>query len=339
MLLYDAFASWSSIKSSLTFDNKVTNRYLKDMPSWQYQFGFDTDPGIEQDSSLDVNLVAPTRQSSMRINTSTNFNIMKIFKVNLKHDYNITDNESEGGKIRTGNRSRTYLVLGDNPLESFGDFDSDLAGFIPDWTIQVSGVEKMLFFSKFAKTLSLNHGHNSKVTQGMRLNIQTQDYLPNTTNFSSSWSPLVGISLNTIWGVKATMRLTNSTSLNSTEAAGATKTETSQMTFNLTYAMSAGFKIPIPIWPFKGKTFKNEMNISLTFDSSNNKNFQKQHDSPKFEEKQSNKNWKLRPSATYRFSSRVQGSLFYETSTSENKVSGKYSYNEFGISVNIAIRD
>jgi hypothetical protein len=31
--------------------------------------------------------------------------------------------------------------------------------------------------------------------------------------------------------------------------------------------------------------------------------------------------------------------MFYETGITENKISGKYSWNEFGISVNIAIRD
>ena len=84
---------------------------------------------------------------------------------------------------------------------------------------------------------------------------------------------------------------------------------------------------------------KNEINFNLTFDASSSKTYQRQFGEKKFVEKQSNSNWKLRPAATYRFSSRVQGSLFYETGASKNKISGKYSYNEFGITVNIAIRD
>ena len=59
----------------------------------------------------------------------------------------------------------------------------------------------------------------------------------------------------------------------------------------------------------------------------------------KFQEQSKNSSWKLRPSASYKFNTRVQGSMFFETGATENKISGKYSYSEFGINVNIAIRD
>jgi cell surface protein SprA len=165
------------------------------------------------------------------------------------------------------------------------------------------------------------------------------EYLPTSQSFTNNWQPLVGVNIRTVWGVSTTIRTTNSTSFNISSSGGASKTVTDAFSVSLSYSKTSGFKIPLPIWPFKGKTFKNEINFNLTFDKSNNQTFQKQFGQSKFEEKQKNNSWKLRPSATYRFSKRVQGSLFYERGTTENKISGKYSYNEFGITVNIAIRD
>lgn len=342
LIIYDALASWQSIKATYTVDDKVSNKYLTNIPSWEYQFGFTQDPGIGQDSTLldqNVNLVGPVVSNVQSLRTSTSINIAKNVKANFTHDYREQEGVQEYGKVRTGSRSRTYFVSGDNPQESMEDFYSDIRGFIPDWTVQISGVEKLPILSTFTKSISVDHGHSSKLTENLNMNVNTGEYLPNSQTFSNNWQPLVGVNISTNWGITAKARMTSTTSYSYRSAAGATKTESEALTFSLNYAISSGFKIPLPFWPFKGKTFKNEINFSLTFDSSTNKTFNKQFDSKKFEEKMATSNWKLRPSATYRFSSRVQGSFFYETSVSQNKISGEYSYNEFGINVNIAIRD
>lgn len=341
MVLYNAFSSWKSIKATLTINDNVNNKYLKGIPNWQYQFGLTDDPGIGQDSTLldqNVNLIGPVLSSRMSLRTSTSLDIMKNVRINLTHDYSQSDNTSEYGRIRSGSRQRTFFIYGDNPMLDYKGFDSDIRGFIPDWSVQVTGLEKLPLFSTFAKSLSLDHSRSGKLQENLKVNLDGI-YGPTNSSFSSNWQPLIGFNLRTPWDINANFRWANTTSYSFSSTGGATKTETSSITFSLNYALSAGFKIPIPVWPFKGKTFKNEINFSLTFDASSNKTYQKQFDAKDFVEKQNNKSWKLRPSATYRFSSRVQGSLFYETGASENKISGKYSYNEFGINVNIAIRD
>jgi len=148
-----------------------------------------------------------------------------------------------------------------------------------------------------------------------------------------------GLSSDIRRGISSNIRVSESSTYNFTTGGGATKSNTSSFTISGSYATSAGFRIPIPIWPFKGATFKNEMNITLTYDQSTNVTYQRQQGQADFQENQKNSSWKLRPSATYRFNKRVSGSLFYEMGATENKISGKYSYNEFGITVNIAIRD
>ena len=107
----------------------------------------------------------------------------------------------------------------------------------------------------------------------------------------------------------------------------------------MNYSKSSGFSIPLPFWPFKGRTFKNEINFTLTYDQSENRSYTRQASSKSFKEQSKNTSWKLRPSATYKFNTRVQGSMFFETGATTNKITGEYSYSEFGISVNIAIRD
>jgi cell surface protein SprA len=147
------------------------------------------------------------------------------------------------------------------------------------------------------------------------------------------------VNVNWLVGVTSTFRMNKSTTYNFNSAGGSTRSESSSLSISASYATKGGFKIPIPIWPFKGATFKNEINFSLAYDMSTNTTYQKQFNQADFQETQTNDSWKLRPSATYRFNTRVSGSLFYETGVTENKISGKFSWNEFGITVNIAIRD
>lgn len=80
------------------------------------------------------------------------------------------------------------------------------------------------------------------------------------------------------------------------------------------------------------------MQFNLTFNTSNDESFSQRPGTDKFEEQTKNSSWKIKPSVTYRFSQKVNGSMFFEKSVSENKRTGKYSYMEFGINVNIAIR-
>ena len=341
MLLYNAFSSWQSIKATLTIDDNVSNKYLNDIPTWQYQFGLSNDPGVGQDSSLldeNINLIGPVLAKRITLNTSTSLDIMKNVRISFTHNYGASENTSEYGRIRSGSRQRTFFILGDNPLEDYKGFDKDIRGFIPDWNVQVSGLEKLPIISQFAKSLTLDHARSGRLQENLKVDLNG-NYGPTNSAFSSNWQPLVGLNLRTVWDISANFRWASTQSYSYNTTGGATRTETNTMTFALSYSVTSGFKIPIPVWPFKGQTFKNEINLNLTFDASSNKTYQKQFDVKDFVERQNNKSWKLRPSATYRFSSRVQGSLFYETGESENKISGKYSYNEFGITVNIAIRD
>jgi len=343
LLLYDTFAGWNSVKTNITRNESNAHQYLNSMPNLAYQFGLSEKPGVPQDQTLTeqdppVNLIGPTFQTTTNVRTQTSLNMTSYVKTTLSHNFSDQESKSNYGQTRSGSRSSSYFNLSKDPMAEI-DGISGIGAFIPDWSVSVNKIEKLLFFSSFANAISLEHGHSGKYTEKLTLNVVDGKYEASSSSFSNNWQPLIGVTVRTKWGINANMRMTSSTSFSSARSAGSSKSATDQTTFSLSYQKSGGFKIPIPVWPFKGKTFKNEMNFNLTFDMSDNRTFQKQFDQTKFQETQQNSNWKLRPSATYKFSTRVQGSMFYERGSTKNKVTGTYSYNEFGITVNIAIHD
>ncbi len=335
MWVYNTLASWSNVRTSISRDDRVQNRYLARSPNWRYQFGFTRSPGVPQDSTLDVNLIGPTESKTINIRTQTSFSIANKARVSLSHNYQTQKSKSDYGRSGSGSTSSSYFFLGDDPKAGFHGLGS-LFAFVPDWNVQISGIEKMLIFPKFAKSISITHGHSSKYTEQSQVKLDGS-FLPTSQTFTSAWQPLVGINISTKWGVTGTIRMTSATNFAYSASGGATKSDNNSFNMSFSYSKSGGFRIPV--WPFNKRKFKNEISFNLTFDASSNRTFQRQFGQKNFEEKQNNSTWKLRPSATYRFSTKVQGSLFYETGVSKNKISGKFSYNEFGITVNIAIRD
>ncbi|NIV11456.1 MAG: hypothetical protein GWN62_09290, partial [Aliifodinibius sp.] len=86
------------------------------------------------------------------------------------------------------------------------------------------------------------------------------------------------------------------------------------------------------------KRLNNEIQFQLAFDQTSSKNFSRNVTESKFQELDVNESWKLRPSISYRFSQKVNGTAFFEASSSTNKRTGTTTAKEFGINVNIAIR-
>jgi hypothetical protein len=336
--IYEFFNAWKQIQTSYNWDQSVNHSYVLDIPGWRYQFGLTNDTGVGQDTTLTNGfIIGPSITDSRSLRTSLNFDIIKNVRTTFSHDYNITETRNDNNK--SGNESITFLALGDNPKDKFKGVWGDMRSLIPDWSVKITGVEKFLFFQEFAKTMSVDHSRSGKYSTTKRWDLDQGKLIPSSETFSHNYQPLIGVSISWLAGVSSTIRLNQSSSFNFTSGGGATKSENSSFSISASYSTKGGFQIPIPIWPFKGATFKNEINFTLSFDKSSSKTFQKQYNQTSFQETQQNSTWKLRPSATYRFNTRVSGSMFYEMGVTENKVTGEYSWNEFGITVNIAIRD
>ncbi len=334
--IYTFFNAWKKVQTSYSWDENTTNLFIMGIPSWDYQFGLTRNPGVAQDTALNAgHFIGPSVTDNKALHSSISFDIAKNVTTTFSHDW--ANSNSRNNTTRSGNESITYLAWGKDPGKNFKGVLKDVLSFIPDWSVKIGGLEKFLFFPAFAKTVTLEHARSGKYATTKRL--AGNELVPATETFTHNYQPFVGLQINWKFGLTSSVRLNNSTSYSFQAAGGSARTEIGSFTISASYATKGGFKIPIPIWPFKGKSFKNEINFTLAFDKSSNKTFQKQISQTNFQETQNNSSWKLRPSATYRFNTRVSGSMFYETGITANKISGKYSWNEFGISVNIAIRD
>lgn len=328
VLIYKFFNAWKSIDLDLNFQDNYNHYNLAEFPKWDYQFGFATDPGV--DTTLAGNKVAvlPGIQKTRGISSGMQFDIIKNLSSNFRyrHDKSSTQNNQRNSE----SVNSSYFFTGENPEENKKSWWS----YIPDWSLRLSGVEQFLFFGSFAQSMSLEHSRSGKFSESARIEGDTK--IRDQWSYSNGYQPLLGINFTTRFGLTGSFRINNSTNYNYNPTGAVTRSEQSGVNITASYSVTQGFRLPIPF--IKMKKLKNEIQFSLAFDRSGNKSYSKTAGNDEFVEREVNKNWKIRPSATYRFSQNVNGTAFFEKGQTENKRTGVYSYFEFGINVNIAIR-
>ena len=338
-------AIWSLLNSfkSISLDYKDDATYgdfnLREVPGWEYQFGFNTgDPNQgNPDLSFDKVAIARSIRKTRSLDGSTQLDLFRNMKIGLK--YNRQKVENISSDQRTETVSNTVFFTGDDPggLPETTEGDSLLEAsqpgwwnLIPDWRINLSGVEKLPLFNMIAKTASLEHSRNGKYSETTRRGQRDQ------ASFTMNYQPFIGLTINTIWNVTATIRSNRSISFDYRTAGATTRREQSGFNISASYSVTKGFSLPLPF--LKKSKLNNEIQFSLAFDKSNSSNFSKSVTDTEFQELDVSDTWKLRPSVTYRFSQKVNGTAFYEQNKSFNKRTGTSTYKEFGINVNIAIR-
>jgi cell surface protein SprA len=324
---------------SATIDFKKDDSYahanLTEVPGLKYQFGFETDPYQKDESGNSIVdttfrkvVVAPNIRNTRGIDGSMQVDIIQNLKTSLKYNYQKVDNLNN--EQRTQSTSNTVFFIGEDPDNN----QEDWWEFIPDWRLSLSGVEKLPLLNVFARTASLEHARSGKFTESSRYQGENQNR--DQWSYSNNYQPFLGLTVNTIWGITASVRNNSSVSYDYRSAGATTRREQSGFNFSASYSVTKGFRIPLPF--LKKKELKNEIQFSLAFDKTSNKNFSKSITDTEFQELDVSDTWKLRPSITYRFSQKVNGTAFYEQSKSSNKRTGTTTYKEFGINVNIAIR-
>jgi hypothetical protein len=323
LMLWHVFHSFKSFTLSLKENNSLALGNVDGVPDWRFQFGLNRDPNVGRDSTFQKIITPPVTKYDRSVDGTVTMDITRNISANLKYLDQKTISESNSQQTVTKNN--TLFFTGDDP----GNESKGWWKFIPDWRLSFRGAEKLPLLNKVAKSATIEHNRSGKLSESVR-NRQT-DALTYTINYQ----PLLGITVNTIWGVQTTIRANTSKTFDYRTAGAITKREQSGFNINLSYSVSRGFKIPLP---FLKKSLKNEIQFSLAYDRSSNRSFSRQRTEKVFQELEDSKNWKLRPAITYRFSAKVNGTAFYEQSANETKITGKTSYKEFGINVNIAIR-
>ena len=330
LLVWGFFDTFKTISVDIRQDDSYAHRNLQKVPVWQYQFGFDSDPMAGVDSSFNKAIVNPNIRSTFSVDGRTNLDLLNNLKISLI--YNSQEAKTQSDEQTTRTKSNTVFINSDDP----GDPDKQKFwwSFVPDWRISLSGLEKLPLIKKIARSASVEHSRNGKFSETIRIqgDVESQD----NATYSNNFQPFIGFSLNTVWGVTANFRSNRSQSIDYRAAGATTRREQSSFNFSASYSVTKGLKLPIPF--LKNKELKNEIQFALALDNSSNRNFSRRTVGEPFEELDTSSNFKFRPSVTYRFSQKVNGTAFFEQSSSSNKRTGTTKASEFGINVNIAIR-
>ncbi len=326
-LMWSFLNGFKTISMDFKFQDSYSHNNLERIPVWQYQFGFRNTPQAGVDTTFNKAFVRPAIKKSEGVDGSVQLDLVRSLKASLKYNYQKVDNQTS--QQRTQSISNTVFFTGDDP-------DADKKpwwDFIPDWRLTLSGVEKWPLFKKFARTATLEHSRSGKFSESSRFiaDVQNRD----NWSYNISYQPFLGLNVNTVWGVSANLRMNNNTTIDYRTAGAVTRRQQSGINFSLAYSVSKGFHLPLP---FLSKRLQNEIQFQLAFDKTNSSSFSKSVNDADFSELDVSNSWKFRPSITYRFSPKVNGTAFYEQSSSTNKRTGTTSAKEFGINVNIAIR-
>ncbi len=301
-------------------------------PGLLYRLGFTGDSGLKQVPGQ-TSVSSSSRTDDYRVSTGVDWSTRLSTTVN----YNIKFSHSSGNKI-SGSTSRSAFFLYNKDSRSLSKLD------IPDYQLRWTGLEQFGPLKDIAQTISFDHSYTGKYDEkwdqinlteeeggGTRRQVQSRAW-------DRQFSPLAGFNITWNHGISTTARYTWSQNYNETPSNSTRTRKTSKgITLSASYTRKTGFRIPIPVWPFKNKRFDNETTFSLNFDQTQSDN-ETQREGSDFEQVQGkNMSWSIGPSVNYRFSRNVNGSIRYKYGVTERD-HNTTKFQEFGINVQITIR-
>jgi hypothetical protein len=306
---------------------------------WKYRLGLSRDPELEKVNSTSG--YSDTRSRSDQHSLGSSFNITRNLVISrISYDYSwshtigqsFTGNQVSGPPSETGSYSWTVWQSFDPDKVTIKSFP------ILNWTIRWGGWEQLPFMENLASSITLNNSFRGSKRDSWEQSINDTARVTTRIEYEKNFSPLAGITFNWKKGI-STDASYNLTQRVSDEIRGDRKTKdlTQQLRLRAGYTSQKGFRIPIPVWPFKNKRFQNSTTFSLAYENSINKS----HSSASgeaFTLDREEKSWSIRPSVDYRFSSTVTGGFHYEYAVTESINTGKNTSQDFGFSINISIR-
>jgi hypothetical protein len=324
-LLKSIASKLNDIRFDYNFKRDLNTPGVTGEADWKYQLGLSTNPGIGQISSPTLSLRGSASYSN-DYQVKSGLDLLQNLKTNFDYSYRATENF---GNTVSGQYARSQFYI-------FSSKDGKVKHFpFVNLNARLTGLEKAPFFAKIAQTVSVESGFTGKSTTDWntdKSNITKHSYERN-------FSPLLGVNITWNGGVSSNFQLKKTQSLTDMLQADQ-KSRSSNTTISLTanYNRKSGFRIPIPVWPFKNKEFKNNTTFSLTFSASARKEEMLSGNATKFNTTSTNSQWSLMPKIDYTFSNSVTGGIHYETGVTKNSATGKTSFHEFGFNVNIQIR-
>jgi hypothetical protein len=300
---------------------------------WNYRLGFSQEPGLPKIPGYSY---TDNFRYRWEHKISTGLDITPTIQVSsIEYEFSWSRNlaQKEADSDESGSTSRTVFQM----------FAKDKVSIraIPavNWSVRWSGWEQLPLFAQLAQTVSLDHSFRGTSTETWRKTGSPAERNVERVEYEKAFSPVAGISFAWKGGVGTNFRYNYTQKISDERAGNGTKELDQTYNINLTasYASRKGFKIPIPIWPFNNRRFKNNTTFNLTYDNSMTVQKNSSQGNP-FAESNRTSSWSLRPSIDYSFSNSVQGGFHYEYAVQKSLRSGKTRSQEFGFSVNISIK-
>ncbi|MCU0373247.1 MAG: cell surface protein SprA, partial [Ignavibacteria bacterium] len=339
-------------------------------PSRMYQLGLNMDPGkrVPGYSITDVHnlannvtfntTISPLFPQSIRMNLT--------FKKNWGKNYSGTYLTQPDGSLgtptnknTTGTDGYSMFFAGDIDEFSFeasGDPDLNIANIttafkdqiasfpFPNWSMTITGLEKLPLFSEFTQTVSFENSFTSEYTEGSFIDISNKEVIQRQS-VVQSYNPLLGLNVTfkqlAGGSLTASFRLNKSTSnilSPSSNLVQVAKTNDWSLTAN--YAKS-GFDIPM-----FGLELKNDITFSLTYSKNLNEpvdyKYSTLSSTPEKIIGNGSTITSFNPSVSYSISSKVQLMVFYKYSKTEplegNANIPPRTSNEGGLNVRVLIQ-
>lgn len=313
-----------NIRLDYSLTNNLNHPTVSGQAGWRYQLGFARSPGVPTISGYTS---VPTDSRSDDYRTSSVLNVSRDIRLNVDYHYQKTTNF---GSTSTGSTERTQFFTLNRSNMKINDF------FILNWSLNWSGLERTPIFQGLAQTVSLDNtfsGYRSDFWTGTPNDV-------NRVEYSRAFNPLAGLTINWKGGINSSIRYTLTQNLTDQLVSGVGKTYTTQtgLTAQVTYTRQTGFRIPLPFWPFKNRRFSNQTNFSLAFNMTGNRSEGSYGETGQLVENTRQSSWSISPRIDYTFSNTVTGGIHLETGVNTDKIQGKTTFTEFGVSVNISIR-
>jgi cell surface protein SprA len=301
-------------------------------PNWKYQLGFVPRPGIG--TVRGITTTPRIYQRGDNYSLGSGLELGRNFNITLRFEHDQRRNE---GTTTTGSVSDSWMRFG----KARGQADQGGLPF-PEWTVTVSGLERLNPFKRFATSMSLSHGFGGKRTQTWRDNpgnITDED-------FSLNFRPLIKINLSWKNGMVSSLQYNKtsgdrptyifSSEQNALIEQGAQITRNTDISFTTTYSKQSGFRLPLPF--LKNKELRNSVDLSITFLRNVSETAQRRGGNSQELGGQKTTRWSFNPRMTYSFSNRVRGGAHFEVGQTKSLLSGTTNIKELGIDVNISIR-
>ncbi|MFH0883175.1 MAG: cell surface protein SprA [bacterium] len=301
--------------------------------SFLYQLGLSGDPGLNTlpgyTSSVGVSRTDNYRIStgidwSARLNTGLDYN----YQWSRSHSSNANGNNINGSLTRGGfyyynttSKKITWLDL-------------------PNYSVRWSGLEQFILLQNLTQAVNFDHAFRGSVTENWNVIFdqieQAQVRQTLRKSYDKNFAPLAGLNITWKYGISSQFRYNWSQTLSADGSNGQLDRSTTQSySVQANYTRKSGFRIPLPIWPFKNRSFNNETTFSLAYDNRRSLG-ERRLLGEDWTPNNKSSDWSVAPSINYKFSQSVSGSARYKygvTSTIQNT----RRYQEFGINVNISI--